>query len=119
MAGGIYANLSYEAGETDIAIQLYEKALDDTVEGGGYRNLILRSLGYAYEQKKDIQTAVTHFERIAGNDNPVAKDVALFNLGRLYEEMGNAEKSQAAYHRLVSEFPESVYYELVNEKLGG
>jgi len=62
---------------------------------------------------------VTYFERITGNDNPVAKDVALFNLGRLYEEMGDAEKSQAAYNRLVSEYQESVYYELVNEKLAG
>jgi tetratricopeptide (TPR) repeat protein len=119
MAGVIYANLSYDAGETDTAIQLYENALGDTVEGGGYRNLILSSLGYAYEQKKDIQTAVIYFERIASNDNPVAKDVALFNLGRLYEEMGDAEKSQAAYNRLVSEYLESVYYELVNEKLAG
>jgi tetratricopeptide (TPR) repeat protein len=119
MAGVIYANLSYEAGETDIAIQLYEKALDDTAEGGGYRNLILSSLGYAYEQKRDIQAAVTYFERIADNENPVAKDVALFNLGRLYEEMGESQKSQAAYNRLVSEFQDSVYYELVAEKLVG
>ena len=119
MARVVFANLSYEAGETDIAIQLYEKALDDTVEGGGYRNLILSSLGYAYEQKRDIQKAVTYFERIAGNDNPVAKDVALFNLGRLYEELGENEKSQAAYNRLVSDYQESVYYELVNEKLAG
>ncbi len=117
MAGVIYANLSYEAGETDAAIQLYEKALDDTAEEGGYRNLILSSLGYAYEKKGDIKTAVTYFEKIAENDNPVAKDVALFNLGRLYEASGDTEKSQAAYNRLVSEFQNSVYYELVNEKL--
>jgi tetratricopeptide (TPR) repeat protein len=120
MAGVIYANLSYEAGETDTAIRLYEKALGDAAGGGGgYRNLILSSLGYAYEQKKDVKTAVTYFERIVGNDNPVAKDTALFNLGRLYEEMGDAQKSQAAYGRLVSEFQDSVYYELVNEKLAG
>ena len=119
MAGVIYANLCYEAGETETAIQLYEKALDATADGGGYRNMILSSLGYAYEQKGDVKTAVTCFERIAGNDDPIAKDVALFNLGRLYEEMGDAEKSQAAYQRLVSEFQDSVYYELVNEKLAG
>jgi hypothetical protein len=45
--------------------------------------------------------------------------VALFNLGRLYEEMGESTKSQAAYNRLVSEFQDSVYYDLVNEKLAG
>ena len=119
MAGVIYANLSYDAGETDTAIKFYEKALDDVAEEGGYRNLILSSLGYAYEQKRDIQTAVTYFERIAGGASPVAQDVALFNLGRLYEELGDADKSRAAYARLVSEFEDSVYYELVNEKLAG
>jgi predicted negative regulator of RcsB-dependent stress response len=119
MAGVIYANLNYEAGETDTAIRLFEKALKDTTEDGGYRNLILSSLGYAYEQKGDIKTAVTYFEGIADNGIPIAKDVALFNLGRLYEEMGESTKSQAAYNRLVSEFQDSVYYDLVNEKLAG
>ena len=119
MAGVIYANLNYEAGETDTAIRLFEKALNDTTKVGGYRNLILSSLGYAYEQKGDIKTAVTYFEGIADNENPIGKDVALFNLGRLYEEMGESTKSQAAYNRLVSEFQDSVYYDLVNEKLAG
>lgn len=119
MAGVIYANLCYDAGETDAAIEFYEKALSDIAEQGGYRNLVLSSLGYAYEQKQDIQKAVTYFERIANSDNPVAQDVALFNLGRLYAELGDADKSRTAYGRLVSEFQESVYYELVNEKLAG
>jgi len=117
MAGMIYANLSYEAGETDTAIQLYENALDDTTEKEGYRNLILSSLGYAHAKKGDLAAAATYFENIVENDIPVAKDVALFNLGRLYETLGETEKSQAAYQRLVSEFQDSVYYELVNEKL--
>ena len=119
MAGVIYAGLSYDAGATDTAIRLYEKALADTAEGEGYRNLILSSLGYAYEQKGDIQSAVDYFERIAGNDSAVAKDVALFDLGRLYEALGASEKSRAAYTRLTSEFQDSVYYDLVNEKLAG
>ena len=62
---------------------------------------------------------MTYFERIANSDNPVAQDVALFNLGRLYAELGDADKSRTAYRRLISEFQESVYYELVNEKLAG
>ena len=119
MAAVIFANLCYDVGETDAAIKLYEKALGDIDEEGGYRNLVLSSLGYAYEQKSDLQTAVTYFERIAGSDNPVAQDVALFNLGRLYEEMGDAEKSRTAYRRLASDFQDSVYYELVSEKLAG
>ncbi|MBW2175349.1 MAG: tetratricopeptide repeat protein [Deltaproteobacteria bacterium] len=119
MAGVIYANLSYEAGNTDTAILLYEKALDDNPADGGYRNLILSSLGYAYEQKRDLKTALTYFEEITDSSNPVAKDVALFNIGRLYEEIGEPAKSRKAFNRLISEFQNSIYYDLVNEKIAG
>lgn len=119
MAGVIYANLSYEAGKTETAILLYEKALNDAAMDGGYRNLILSSLGYAYEQKGDIKAALTYFEKIADGNNPVAKDVAFFNLGRLYEAMDEPEKSREAFTRLVSDFQDSIYYDLVNEKIAG
>lgn len=119
MAVVIYANLSYEAGQTDTAIRLFAKALDDARTEGGYRNLILSSLGYAYEQKKDLSSAVTYFEKIVQNDNPIAKDVALFNLGRLYEALGEGEKSHKAFTRLLSDFEDSVYYDLVKEKMAG
>ncbi|MCG6911122.1 MAG: tetratricopeptide repeat protein [Deltaproteobacteria bacterium] len=119
MAVVVYANLCYEAGKTDKAIRLFEKALNDTGSKGEYRNLILSSLGYAYEQKEDLKAAVTYFEDIAGNDNPIAKDVALFNLGRLYEKLGEGEKSRKAFTRLISDFKDSVYYDLANEKMAG
>jgi len=119
MAGVIFANLNYEAGKTDTAILLYETALKDAATDETYRNLILSSLGYAYEKKKDIKTAVTYFEKIAGGDNPVVKDVALFNLGRLFEEMGEPVKSREAFSRLISDFQDSIYYELASEKIAG
>lgn len=119
MAGVVYANLAYETGKIDTAIRLYEKALKDTAKDKRYRNLILSSLGYAFEKKKDIKTAVTYFEQIVQGADPVVKDVALFNLGRLYSEIGDSAKSREAFVRLISDFQTSIYYELASEKIAG
>ena len=117
MARVIYANLNYEAGKTDAAINLYEKALKDTVASKRYRNLILSSLGYAYEKKNDLNAAVGYFQQIAEGNDTVDKDEALFNLGRLYEQLGENDKSTKAFNRLVSEFKDSIYFNLANEKI--
>jgi len=117
MAGVIYANLNYEAGNTDTAINLYEEALKDAAASKRYRNLILSSLGYAYEKKNDLSVAVDYFQQIAEGNDTVVKDEALFNLGRLYEQMGEIDKSAKAFNRLVSEFQDSIYFDLANEKI--
>ena len=119
MAGLVFANLNYEAGNIETAIQLYEAALEDHGPGNQYRNMILSSLGYAYEKKQDIEKSISFFKEITEGDDPLVKDVALFNLGRLYEEMGDAEKSRSAFSRLVSEFEGSIYYDLASEKISG
>jgi len=47
------------------------------------------------------------------------KDAALFNLGRLYETLGETEKSAAAFKRIVEEFSDSPYANLVKSKSAG
>jgi hypothetical protein len=47
------------------------------------------------------------------------KDVALFNLGRLYGELGDGPKSREAYGRLVSDYTDSIYFEIAKEKAAG
>ena len=119
VAGVIYANLNYDAGNADEAIALYQDALNDTEMSAGYRNLILSSLGYACEKKNDLSAAVGYFEKIVAAEDAVAKAQALFNLGRLYEQMGQIEKSDKAFERLISEFQDSIYFDLASEKVAG
>ena len=115
----IYANLSLNAGNADQAILLYERALKDFERETSLKNFILSSLGYAYEKKHDYQQAITYFNTISSGDDPVMKDVALFNLGRLYDELGDESKSRDAYGRLVSDYADSIYFEIAKEKTAG
>ena len=119
LARVVYANISYEAGDPDQAILFYEQALSDLGKEKSLRNFILSSLGYAYEKKNDFHKAIFYFEEITKNDDPMIKDVALFNQGRLYEALGDVSKSNDAFNRLVSDFTDSIYFELAKEKVAG
>jgi hypothetical protein len=45
--------------------------------------------------------------------------VALFHLGDLYARAGQQDKSRAAYDRLLNDFAESTYSELVPKAANG
>jgi len=45
------------------------------------------------------------------------KNEAWYNLGRLYSREGDNEKSSKAYSKIVSDFTNSIYFDLVKEKL--
>ena len=114
----LYGDVCYNSGDADNAIELYKKAVQDFGDEPSVKSLILSSLGYAYEKKKDYQTAAKYFEEItAGGDSAVKAD-AFFNLGRLYAQLGDKNKSTEAFKKIISDYPDYVYIELVKEKVG-
>ncbi len=113
-----YADLCYQTGDYDRAIEMYQKALD-AYDTGEIKGFILNGLAYAYESKEAYDKAATYFNRIVTDKSAVMKDQALFNLGRIYGKMGDSEKQREAYDRIVSDYPDSMYYQLVREKLAG
>lgn len=115
----VFAGISYDAGDAEKAIELYEDALERFAKEKSYHNFLWSRLGYAYEKKQDIGMAVSCFEKIVAGDDPVVKDIALFNLGRLYQQLGESTKSKAAYERLATEHADSIYYQLAREKSAG
>jgi tetratricopeptide (TPR) repeat protein len=117
LARVIFADICYDAGEADKAIALYKSALEDFTQPF-YRDQILNGLGYAYEAKKEYDTALEYFEKISVGSDPVLKAEALFNMGRLYAALGNVEKSQRAYQKIVADSPQSFYAELAKERTG-
>ena len=119
LATVVFAGISYDAGDAERAIQLYEAALNHFKGDPTYQNFLWSGLGYAYEKKQDVRMAVSCFEKIADGKDPVVKDVALFNMGRLYHELGDAAKSRQAYERLTTEHMDSMYYQLAKEKIAG
>ncbi len=118
LARVIYANICYNAGDSDRAIALYNKALYDFDDNQSFKALILSSLGYSYEEKKDYRKAADYFEMIASGPDSIMKDEAFFNLGRLYAAMGENDKSRDAFKKIISDYTDSIYIELVKEIAG-
>jgi len=112
----LFANMYFKAGNYDRAIELYTTALKDFSNNQSVKDLILSSLGYAHEEKKDYATAVKYFEMLTKGPDSVLKDEALFNLGRLYSQTGESEKSIEAFQIIVNSYPGSIYYRLAKEK---
>lgn len=114
----IFANICFDAGDYAKAIELYRQSLEDFKKHAFMINLIRNDLGYAHEQLNDIPMAVSYFEKIAENQEPILRDDALFNLGVLYENSGDHQKSADAFQRIITEHPDSMYIEMVKERSG-
>ena len=117
LASLFYADMSYDAKDYDKAISLYKPLLEEFKDKPFLKNLALNGLGYSYEAKKDYQTASGYFEMVATDQNYPIKDEALFNLGEMYAATGNKDKSKSAFKKILSDYPESMYTEIVKEKM--
>ena len=115
----VFANICYKGGDSDKAIELYKEALRDFNNNPSLKSFILNGLGYAHEKKKDYKASAKYFEMIASGSDSIMKDEAFFNLGRIYAEMAEKEKSMEAYKKVVSEYEDSIYINLAKEKVPG
>lgn len=119
LARVIYADICYNADNYDESIELYNQALQDFADNPPYKYLILKSLGYAYEGKKDFQAAAEQFEMIASSPDAIMKDEALFGLGRMYAATDQNEKSIDALKKLIADYPDSIYVEIAKNMIPG
>lgn len=117
LARVIYANISYDAGQYDKAIELYKQSLNDFQDDKAVNNLIVNSLGYAYQQIEDPQNAAVYFERAATATDSLVREEALFNLGWVYQKLGEAAKSQQTLQKILDDYPNSIYFDMVQEEL--
>lgn len=112
-----YAGICYTAGEYDKAIANYDKSLVDLNDEPFLRNLILSGLGYSYKAKKDYKTSAKYFAMIVAIPDNRLQDEALFNLGELYAEIGDKDKSTDAFKKILSDHSGSMYTDIVKEKV--
>jgi tetratricopeptide (TPR) repeat protein len=112
-----YADMAYDAKDYDKAISLYKPLLADFNDEPFLKNLVLNGLGYSYEAKKEYKAASGYFEMVATAQDYPVKDDALFNLGEMYAATGNIDQSKKAFKKILSDYPESMYTEIVKEKM--
>ena len=115
----IYANICYDAGKYEQAINLYNTSLKDFEAHPMIHSQILSSLGYAYEQQKQYSAAVGYFEKISTSPEQIQRGEALYHLGRLYNKLGQPGKSKDAYQKIISDHPDFIYIDIVKERISG
>lgn len=115
----LFANLRFKEGDYDQAAIFYQEALKDFNQESSFKNIILSGLGHAYREKKEMALAIKYFEAIASGNDALLKDEALFQLGHLYKNRGDIEKSLAAFKKIVSDFSDSFYASVVKENIDG
>ena len=115
----LYANICYDAGKYQQAIDLYNISLKDFEKQPGIHSQILSSLGYAYEEHQEYSKAIRYFEKISTAPGQILRDEALFHLGRLYNKLGQPQKSKEAYQKIISDHPDYIYIDIVREEISG
>ncbi len=117
MARLYLARIHLDRGETDVArdllVRLTERRKDDAVGRLATLDLIhLRiSSGQATEVAAELEAMVV------GSDTSLPRDVALYELGRLYLAEKNPSQAREYFTKLVEEFPESPYLSLAQQRL--
>lgn len=114
-----YGHISLAGKVYDQAVIHYEKAMDNVDGDASLTNIILNGLATAYQQKGDHSKAIEKFRMIVDGTDVMLKDAALFNLGKLYEQIGKSEESKKVYQQLRDNFPTSMYSSIAREKVAG
>lgn len=117
IAGLKYADTCYQKGDMEAAIAAYQRVAGDFKNHPPFRRLAWQGLGYAREAVGDYEEAARAFEKIIEDSGIAQKDLALFNLGRMYDQMGEVDRSRNAFDRLVTAYPDSMYAPVARSQL--
>lgn len=115
----IFAGICRDGGDLDTAASLYLQALGDFAGKPFYENLIRTSLGQVYAMKKEPAQSTPELEAAATKTASPLADTALFDLGLLADADGQKEKAVSYFKRILEEFPNSMFQEIVKEKVAG
>jgi tetratricopeptide (TPR) repeat protein len=112
----LYADMHYESGSYDKAIELYRQALREFAEAPSILAVIWNDLGYCYEGKKDYRSAVDCFQEVTAFEGTFLKADAYFNLGRMYEALNEHQKALEAFETVARNYADSVHGKLAGDK---
>ncbi|NLK45959.1 MAG: tetratricopeptide repeat protein [Treponema sp.] len=73
--------------------------------------------GIASEELKDFDNAVLYLKKASEAENFSNVPRALFNIGRIEETRGNADKAAESYQKLVADYPSNQWSSLAKSRL--
>ncbi len=104
-------------GQTDQAIEAYQKFIEKCRDQDTTRPLVYMNLGYAYMNKKDYSNALSAFKEASTLKNSLVTDRAIYEIARTYEITGDKVSAIEKYESLVKTFPNSPWREDAAAKL--
>jgi tetratricopeptide (TPR) repeat protein len=113
-----YAQLCLAAGKADLARPHFITSLAALGDDPAWREITLSGLAHALVQTGEHAQAAARFEELLASEGSVLKADALFQLGWLYGQSQESEKARQAYERLLADYPDSIYAELVRDQIG-
>lgn len=116
----LLANLYFDEENYDGALKLYDKIISGQKDTY-LTQVALVSKASCYEEKDDINSALDIYNKLFedyGNEG-IFSSRALFNVGRLYEELGQKELAIATYEQVIATFSEysSQYASLAESRI--
>ncbi|MFP4474671.1 MAG: YfgM family protein [Desulfatibacillaceae bacterium] len=111
------AQVYMREGEYEKAVRHYEEVLDRFGGDEDLAKVAAIGLAYAHEQRKEYEKAAEYFRKLAEAEDKAFKEDATLGLARTYEAMGRTEDAYRVYRDFVERYPESVYVQLIREKL--
>ena len=119
IAGLRYADACYRAGDMEAAMATYRQVAAGFRGTPLFRRLALEGLGYACEAAGKSEEAAEAFRQITEDPRLLPQDQALFNLARIYDQMGQVQQSRELFARLAREYPDSLYAPLARQYQAG
>ncbi|MBF0101162.1 MAG: tetratricopeptide repeat protein [Desulfobacterales bacterium] len=110
-----YATVCYQHGKYDQSITYFKKALDAFYGDPLLEPIILNSLGYAFEMKKDYVTAMDYFDQVTKGDSNLVKDEAMFHMGLIYKITEKPDKQKEIFNKLIADFSTSLFADIARD----
>jgi len=111
-----FANICFEKQNYQKAIELYKKAEKLFNDDSSLIPIVNYGLAYSYAQLKEYDKAISYFEKLI-TTNSLSEDSVLFQLGLLYEITGNDNKKTESFNKIISDYKNSSFYEIVKSKM--
>ncbi len=101
----------------DEAIELYKKFLGKVSGNERYESLAHLAIAGCYEAKGDLQGAVESLGPVVDRPDDPFREIAMFNLARLYRLSSRHEKEKEILNRFVQEYGSSPFAPMAKARL--
>lgn len=113
-------NAYYAAGEYDKAITSGKASLEALGSDSQLTRLVISSLAYTAEAKGDFKQALQYFNQLVDADaGTLLKADAWYHQGLIHAAMGNTDERDAAFQKIIDDYPDFQYIEIVKGQLTG